>query len=1278
MDDNVSTQKHPSRLPEPVPTSGCLRPASSNRIIDAVWLIIASRILLFLSLATSCLVLLSWLAGWSEFQSLISGLPTMKFNTALAFTLLSGSGLLGSLTYPGRRARTTADLLIMTALAIAVANLIQHFADVDLGIDTLFCADPASLVAGTLPGRMSYGPALGITLICLGILLDKNGAKRFSQVCLILGGLIGAIAIVNFIRQISWLHNLEIFSTTALHTAILFCFLAVSLLVQQKGWRIALQSVGCSDLKAKFHLARGMIAVVSATLLIGLLVTAGFVIDSQMTIKRESRERFLHLSERVAINAQKQINLCIYGLKGARGVYAASKSVERKEFKAYVESCDLSIDFPGTRGVGFIKRVLRQDIDAFVAAERADDAPDFSVRTSGNAPDLFVIQHIYPLESNLPTWGFDIGSESVRRAAAERAIQSGEPTLSESIALLQDQQKRRGFLYFVPVYKNGTNPKTPEEREAALEGLAYSPIVAEEVLSLIRPFVDGELDFELFEGNRLDQRAKLYDDDGHLSNVEVDEQEQYAGREFSLQTPLNIGGLDCLLVTSTTPVFDAKINRDSPVIIAIGGILMSLMLAAIVWSLGLSRARAIDLSETITQDLRDSESEMRLAVMKSERLAEIARRTSNAVIITDVEGKIEWVNDGFTRITGYQLEEVIGKKPGSILQGEKSDPAVTARLGAAVRKGEPAKAAIVNYGKDGREYTLDIEIEPLRDAHGVINGFMAIESDITERIQQEQLVKESERFARSTVDSLAAHLAILDESGEIIAVNRAWRQFAQDNQPLKSDVCEGKNYLAVYDASQAYHSAEAGAVAAGIRTVMRGEQEEFSLEYPCHAPNERRWFIVRVTRFAGEGPVHVVVVHENITQRKLSEIELEKASKRANDASHAKSEFLANMSHEIRTPLTAIMGFTELLAEDGDGLIAPAQRVEAISTIRRASEHLLTVVNDILDLSKIEAGQMSVERVDTDLADLLGGVVSLMKPRANSKGLTLDVEFETPIPSRTMSDPTRLRQVLLNLLGNAVKFTEEGGIIMRVSIEKQDEREQLLRIAIHDTGPGLTPVQQQRLFAAFSQADSTVTRKHGGSGLGLVICRRLAQLMGGQVELTATEPGKGSVFTVSVLMGQIDGVADTSTAGGQVLPNVAAVGGNAERLSGRILLAEDGPDNQRLISIILMKAGAQVDIAENGQIALRMLERANAVATPYDIVITDMQMPVMDGYTLARSIRERGWQLPVVVLTANAMPEERQRCIDAGCNDFNTKPINKQSLLKICRHWMSPSVPCKN
>lgn len=244
-----------------------------------------------------------------------------------------------------------------------------------------------------------------------------------------------------------------------------------------------------------------------------------------------------------------------------------------------------------------------------------------------------------------------------------------------------------------------------------------------------------------------------------------------------------------------------------------------------------------------------------------------------------------------------------------------------------------------------------------------------------------------------------------------------------------------------------------------------------------------------------------------------------------------------------------------------------------------------------------------------------------------------------------------------------------GGL--SVGAPQKRKQEHLLRVAIHDTGPGLTSEQEQKLFAAFSQADATVTRKHGGSGLGLIISRRLSQLMGGAVELTSTKPDQGSVFTVTVRMGAIPGVGETSVLARQDTLSVATPRGNAGRLSGRILLAEDGPDNQRLISFHLRRAGAEVKIAENGRMALDMLDQAEIEGQPFDLLLTDMQMPELDGYSLARMLRERGSTLPIVALTAHAMAEDQKKCLDAGCNDYATKPIDKSQLTAICGRWIA-------
>jgi signal transduction histidine kinase/CheY-like chemotaxis protein len=394
-----------------------------------------------------------------------------------------------------------------------------------------------------------------------------------------------------------------------------------------------------------------------------------------------------------------------------------------------------------------------------------------------------------------------------------------------------------------------------------------------------------------------------------------------------------------------------------------------------------------------------------------------------------------------------------------------------------------------------------------------------------------------------------------------------------------------------------------------------------------------------------------------------SNVELARTMQDAESANRSKSAFLANMSHEIRTPLTAILGYTEILREGNQ-----ERRIETIDTIQRAGQHLLTVINDILDLSKIEADRMTLESIPTSIPEILREVTNLMTPRANENRLRLGLELASAIPESIAVDPTRLRQIIMNLVGNAIKFTEQGSVVVRCGLDSSTGKN-ILFFDVEDTGIGLSPRQAAELFQPFRQADETVTRQHGGTGLGLTICRRLAKLMGGNVQLTKSEPGVGSCFrlTLPTKGADLSKMVHTLDALNTVEPKPAPA---ASRLEGRILLAEDGPDNQKLISLLLRKAGAQVDVAENGLVALSMIEQAAESGIQYDLLLTDMQMPVMDGYTLASTVKKRKIAISIVALTAHAMAEDRDKCIAAGCDDYATKPIDKASLLATCGQWI--------
>jgi two-component system, sensor histidine kinase len=396
--------------------------------------------------------------------------------------------------------------------------------------------------------------------------------------------------------------------------------------------------------------------------------------------------------------------------------------------------------------------------------------------------------------------------------------------------------------------------------------------------------------------------------------------------------------------------------------------------------------------------------------------------------------------------------------------------------------------------------------------------------------------------------------------------------------------------------------------------------------------------------------------------------QLSEEKERAEEASRAKSAFLANMSHEIRTPMTAIVGYADLMLEPDQTL---SDRQNSLQVIRRNGRHLLDLINDILDISKIEAGKMSIEPIAVNLPENLADLISLLRPRATGKGLAFNLKVTGGIPSIIHTDQLRLRQILMNLLGNAIKFTHQGQITLEVKLEQERDRP-MLRFDVHDTGIGISDQSLRRLFQSFSQADESMTRRFGGSGLGLAISQKLANLLGGSISVTS-RLGQGSTFTARIDPGRLDGVEMLENVSESMLPHPSEAPGAQGPivLRGRILLVEDGPDNQRLISLHLRKAGAVVDIAENGRIGIEKFEDAVTAGDPYDLVLMDMQMPELDGYGATSLLRSRGVTTPIIALTAHAMAEDREKCIKAGCTDYMTKPIEKTLLLTSVSQHMN-------
>jgi len=409
----------------------------------------------------------------------------------------------------------------------------------------------------------------------------------------------------------------------------------------------------------------------------------------------------------------------------------------------------------------------------------------------------------------------------------------------------------------------------------------------------------------------------------------------------------------------------------------------------------------------------------------------------------------------------------------------------------------------------------------------------------------------------------------------------------------------------------------------------------------------------------------ITAILTDITEQKAIEKQLHEARLAAESSTAAKSQFLANMSHEIRTPMSAIIGCSDLL-------LVPEQtsddRVDCVSTIRRNADHLLTLINDILDLSKIEADRMTVELIECSPFQIVSDVASLMRVRAHENNIDFDINYDNAVPALIQSDPVRMRQVLINLVGNAIKFTQEGAVKVHVWSEL-DGDSPTINFRVVDSGIGMSEEQKSRLFRPFTQADYSTTRKFGGTGLGLTISKTLVNLMGGEI-LVSSVPGLGSCFEFSLPTGSLENVeiiADLpevnleknadDPVGVEVATNVAA----------NVLLAEDGIDNRRLISFHLKKTGCQVTTVENGKLAVDEVTAIAKRGESFDIIFMDMQMPVMDGYQAASKLRESGYRGPICALTAHAINGDREKCINAGCDDYLTKPIDVDKLISVVR-----------
>ena len=635
------------------------------------------------------------------------------------------------------------------------------------------------------------------------------------------------------------------------------------------------------------------------------------------------------------------------------------------------------------------------------------------------------------------------------------------------------------------------------------------------------------------------------------------------------------------------------------------------------------------------------------------------------VMITDREGTIEYVNPNFTKVTGYEVDEVIGLNP-RMVRSDWHPPDFFRELWDTILSGNTWRGELRNKKKSGDIYWESCSISPVIGADGKIRHFVAVKEDITERKWAEEALRKSDEQIRLLLESTAEAIYGINLLGRCTFANPSCAKLLGYGHP---DELIGQSMHLL-----AHHSHPDGTPfpigACPITRVVCGEGG-------IHVDSEYLWRSDG-TPFAAEywaypqysdgGLVGAVVTFFDITDRKRAEEELHRAMAAAEAAARAKSEFLANMSHEIRTPMNATIGMLYLLKQTE----LSDRQMNYLVKAQSASNLLLRVINDILDFSKIEAGKLDIESTTLHLGKVLDDLVDVASAIIRGKEIELNVTIGADVPEYFIGDPLRLKQVLLNLTSNAIKFTEKGQVAVAVECVAHGKEWEGLRFSVADTGIGMAPEQLANLFNAFTQVDTSTTRKYGGSGLGLSISKQLVEMMGGFISVESVLE-RGSTFSFTLKL-QPATAEESAAAADLFLSNTVVHDSDERRFTGvRILLVEDNPINQELAKELFERRGVEVHLAGNGVDAVRMITESGV---RYHAVFMDVHMPVMDGLEATRRIRldPAFATLPIIAMTASALPNERELSIAAGMNGQVNKPINVPELFSTLRRWVGPDL----
>lgn len=641
---------------------------------------------------------------------------------------------------------------------------------------------------------------------------------------------------------------------------------------------------------------------------------------------------------------------------------------------------------------------------------------------------------------------------------------------------------------------------------------------------------------------------------------------------------------------------------------------------------------------------------MRAALEQSEaHFRALVEDTRDLITVLDADGLIRYQSPALKRMYGFEPEQLIGKSVFEFIHPEDL-PRVLAAIAVGRERGTTETVRYRSLDSTGNWRVLESVGHVL--SIGSVAGQIIVNSrDVTERELEQAALRESEQRLRLAQRAGGIGTFAVDvETGRGSSSGENALLYGYE-EPKSIDWETWKASVHPEDRDRAVLNIQS-AIATGAP-----HYDEFRVIWPN---GEVRWLSARGQVVTDEtiGARRFMGINADITHRKRIEEELERARDAALEASKAKTQFLTSISHEIRTPMNGIIGLTGLLL---DSELTPEQRND-LETVRESALHLLDLINDLLDLSRLEAGKMTLTTAPFKLHDCLAAVIDLVSPQAAAKRLELSFSYAPGMPCHFIGNEGRIRQIVLNFVANAVKFTERGSVSLRAGLSSHNARGSHVRIEVRDTGPGISKELRSRLFQKFVQANSSANREHGGTGLGLAISKSLAELMGGSVGVDS-EPGRGSTFWVEL---PLPSAAEPPDRAARV--RAGAIAATGDVIGGRILVAEDNPVNQKLVTRLLTRAGARVDVAGNGKDAVQMWARL-----PYDLILMDCQMPLVDGYEATRTIRsaeEPGERVPILAVTAHAGQDERRRCLDAGMDDYISKPYTAADLIHRVAHWL--------